>query len=162
METLCQFNKHQEDIRRIVADVFGTMLDLPVNPSTAKWSADLDLVTAAVHFAGAWKGALLLECAPDQACRFAARLMPVPAPFSMNDDVRDTLGELSNMVAGNLKSVLEPGVGLSTPSVVEGADYTLRICGDNIVSRLAFSAGAAPFWVALVEMVDDKSRNSAN
>jgi len=43
-----------------------------------------------------------------------------------DEDVRDALGELANMLAGNLKSVLPSGVVLSMPSVIEGSDYSLR------------------------------------
>ena len=114
---------------QIVDDVFGAMLNMKVEPATAAWSADLDLVTAIVHFTGTWKGAILLECTPEQAFHMTSRFMPVPRPTFMNADVRDALGELANMLAGNLKSVLTPGESLSMPSVVAGTDYTLSICG---------------------------------
>ena len=158
METPSQFDKHRADVCQIVDDVFGAMLDMKVEPATAAWSPDMDLVTSVVHFTGAWKGAILLECTLEQAFHMTARFMPVPRPTSMNDDVRDALGELANMLAGNLKSVLTPGESLSMPSVVAGTDYTLSICGGNISNRLAFSGEAGTFsftfWVTLVEMTD--------
>ena len=54
------------------------------------------------------------------------------------------------MLAGNLKPVLPPGVGLSTPSVVKGADYTLRVCGDTLCERLHFGDPAGDFRVTLI------------
>lgn len=158
METPSQVDKHRADVCQIVDNVFGAMLNMKVEPATAAWSAELDLVTAIVHFTGTWKGAILLECSPEQAFYMTSRFMPVPRPTSMNEDVRDALGELANMLAGNLKSVLTSGESLSMPSVVAGTDYTLSICGGNISNRLAFTSEGGTFsftfWVTLVEMAD--------
>ena len=150
------------DVGQMVSDIFQTMLDLSIESASDVWSADLDLVTAVVHFAGAWKGAVLLECTPDQAFDYTAKMTGVPKPSTMDDDVRDALGELANVVAGNLKSVLKPGVSLSMPSVVEGSRFTVHICGGNIVSRLVFTDGVGPFWVALVEMMDGSENEAGN
>jgi len=59
--------------------------------------------------------------------------------------VRDALGELANMLAGNLKSVLPSGVVLSMPSVIEGSDYSLRICGKRLIERCR-SGAPRIFW----------------
>jgi chemotaxis protein CheX len=96
-----------------------------------------------------------LECDRGQACHFTHRLMAVPLPQEVNDDVRDTMGELANMLGGNLKSVLPRGVVLSMPSVVEGSDYSLRVCGGHaVVERVAYRSPAGVFWVTLVELPD--------
>lgn len=52
------------------------------------------------------------------------------------DDVRDSLGEIVNMIAGNFKALLPDGAAISMPSVVEGSDYTLRVRGGRIVTNL--------------------------
>jgi chemotaxis protein CheX len=108
-----------------------------------------------VYLAGAWRGAVLLECDRSQACQFTSRLISIPVPEEVNADVRDAMGELANMLGGNLKSVLPRGVVLSMPSVVEGSDYSLRICGTNAaVERLAYASPTGVFWVTLVEVLE--------
>jgi chemotaxis protein CheX len=78
----------------------------------------------------------------------------LPLSASMNeDDVRDVLGELANMVAGNLKSLLPKGVDLSIPTVVEGRDYSLHVCGGNIVERSIFTGSAGDFCVTVIELL---------
>jgi hypothetical protein len=37
------------------------------------------------------------------------------------------------------------------PSVVEGANYSVRVCGSNRNNRMAFDSPDGPFWVTLVE-----------
>lgn len=157
MATISHLDRHQADVCRLVEDVFRSMLGLAVEPASTPWSAERDLVTAVVHFGGSRTGAVLLECLPEQAYKLTSRLMGIPEPTSMNDDVKDSLGELASMIAGNLKSVVYPGICLSMPSVVEGSDYSVRICGGNIVSRLAFTDAIGSFWLALVETADDRS-----
>jgi hypothetical protein len=62
------------------------------------------------------------------------------------------MGEIVNMVGGNLKSVLPHGVALSMPSVVQGRSYSLRVCGSNMVNHQGFVTADGPFWVTLVEV----------
>ena len=51
---------------------------------------------------------------------------------------------------GYHKPLLPHGVGLSTPSVVKGADYTLRVCGETLCERLHFADASGDFRVTLV------------
>jgi chemotaxis protein CheX len=107
----------------------------------------------AVFFAGSWQGAVLLECCRDGALAFASRLMRINPSAVSDDDARDALGEIVNMIGGNLKSVLPHSVGLSPPSVVKGKDYAYRICGNNRRERLAFDSCAGKFCVTLLQTV---------
>jgi chemotaxis protein CheX len=79
--------------------------------------------------------------------------MGIGLPAAIDDDVRDVMGELANMVAGNLKSLLPKGVDLSMPSVVVGSDYSLHVCGVNAMERMTFSSGAGDFRVTLIEIL---------
>jgi chemotaxis protein CheX len=134
---------------QIAEAVFSTMLDLPILPTEPGPEGERYELTAAVYYVGTWQGALLLECSIEQAMQWGSRLMGLPAPIAV-EDARDSLGELCNVLAGNLKPLLPPGVGLSTPSVVKGADYTLRVFGDTICERLHFADPAGDFRVTLI------------
>jgi hypothetical protein len=58
------------------------------------------------------------------------------------------------MMAGNLKPLLPPGVGVSIPSVVQGSDYSLRICGGNLFETVQFADALGTFRITLVEVVE--------
>jgi len=133
----------------IAESVFEAMLGLPLNESAAKWYSAPERVTASVNLSGDWHGAVLLECTRRQACGFAARFLSMEPVEVVDDVVRDVLGELANMVSGNLKSILGRGIQLSMPSVVDG-DYHLRICGAEKIERLAFDSAEGTFWVTLI------------
>jgi|YNPNPStandDraft_1061719.scaffolds.fasta_scaffold29519_2 chemotaxis protein CheX len=151
MQALLEMEAYREDAIRVVGDVFRTMLGIEIEPVQVVWPPEEDLINVTVHYAGAWKGALLLECTREQACLFTARLLGGDLPEQMNDDVRDAVGELANMIAGNLKPVLPPGVALSMPTLIEGTDYALRILGGNLAGMIAFRCCSGIFWVSLIE-----------
>ncbi len=138
------------ELAQIVEYVFRTMMCLEVNESSQPWIPDADRITATIHLAGEWKGALALECAPRQACAFAARFLTMDPPKTVNDMVRDVVGELANMIGGNLKCVLAGGLQLSMPSVVDGIDLSLRVCRSGIRERLVFECVEGLFSVAVL------------
>jgi chemotaxis protein CheX len=138
------------DLAQIVGSVCGAMMDLEASECDLQWFPGEDRLTAAVHLAGDWNGAVLVECSREQACRFASRFLSIDPPETVDDMVRDVLGELANMIGGNLKCLLTPGIHLSMPSVVNGSDYAFQICGAEIQRRLAFRCAEGEFWVTIL------------
>jgi chemotaxis protein CheX len=140
------------ELAQIVESVFAAMLNLEVGECGTPWFPGEGRLTAAVHLAGDWNGVVLLECDRGQACQFAGRFLSMDPPATVDDVVRDMLGELANMIGGNLKSVLSRGIHLSMPSVVDGSDYSLRVCGAGVRERLAFQCANGPFWITVLAM----------
>ena len=95
-------------------------------------------------------GQVLLECNQRQACRFAGRFLSMKPSDTVDDVVRDVLGELANMIGGNMKCGMTPGVRLSMPTVLDGSDYDLRVCGSQVSERLAFRCEDSHFWVTVL------------
>ena len=139
-----------EDLETVARSVFTSMMGLEIWPSDQPCPASAGLLTAAVYFTGEWAGATFVHCDPQPACGFAGRFLGFPAPEAVDNDVRDVIGELANMIAGNLKCTLSPGIRVSIPSVTEGADYALRVCRASVVCRAAFHTDAGAFWITLV------------
>jgi chemotaxis protein CheX len=139
-----------EMLAQIVESVFMTMMSLDVSPSDASWNPAGDRLTSFVHLTGDWNGAVLLDCNPRQACQFAGRILSMDPPDMVDDDVRDVLGELANMIGGNMKCCMPTGVRLSMPTVMEGRDYDMRICGSQILERVAFQCAEGHFWVTVL------------
>lgn len=148
MPTLTQHGAAQ--LAEAVGHVFETMLGLKAGPGAGELPVSDDLVTAAVYLSGRHRGAVLIHCLATQACEFAGRFLSVAAPSLADDEVLDVLGELTNMVAGNLPCTLLPGTLLSVPSVFEGPARRLRICGSHGAERTPFVTVSGPFWVTTV------------
>jgi chemotaxis protein CheX len=139
-----------ELLAQIVESVFTTMMSLEVSPTDEPWHSAGDRLTSFVHLTGEWNGAVLLDCTPRQACQFAGRILSMDAPEIVDDDVRDVLGELANMIGGNMKCGMAAGVTLSMPTVMKGRDYDMRICGSKVLERVAFQCAEGHFWVTVL------------
>jgi chemotaxis protein CheX len=151
--TQTTFEAYSEQAVQLFCEVFRTMLHMEVYPCSEPVNpAPEPIVTSAVYFAGSWKGAALLECNLDLAIVFTERLMSGCHPTSFDDDVRDCVGELANMLGGNIKALLPSGAELSIPTVIEGRNYSVRLCGNNSFVRLPFVCEAGTFVVIIVEV----------
>jgi chemotaxis protein CheX len=138
-------------VASVVVNVFESILAMSPEPLAAEPS-DGALLTAALHFSGGWSGATLLELSPDLARFLTSRMLGMDPPESVDGDVIDAMGELVNMIGGNLKTILPPGVELSLPSVVVGTSYSMRICGGKLVDRWMFGGDFGRFWVTIIEV----------
>ncbi|MEI9974787.1 MAG: chemotaxis protein CheX [Ignavibacteriota bacterium] len=143
---------HREDLESVVGSVFSTMMGLDVWPCDEPCPAASGMMTAAVYLTGAWTGAACIHVEPRQACDFTGHFLGTPTPDAISDDVRDVMGEIANMIAGNLKCTLAPGIRVSIPSVTDGPGYSLRVCGAHVVCRASFDTNSGPFWISLVDV----------
>jgi chemotaxis protein CheX len=139
-----------EMLSEIVKSVFLTMMDLELSNSETQWHPGGDRLTSFVQLTGEWNGAVLLECSRNQACDFAGRILAMDTPEAVDDDVRDVLGELANMIGGNMKCGMTQGVRLSMPTVLDGSAYDLHICGSQVQERLTFKCADSHFWVTVL------------
>lgn len=137
-------------VAQIVESVFITMMDLEVYPDETPWTPSNNHLTSCVRVSGEWNGALLLECNHWQARQFAGRFLSMNPPDSVTEEVEDVLGELANMIGGNIKCVMANGLELSMPMVIDGSDPWLRFPTSEIQERLAFLCAEGPFWVTLL------------
>jgi hypothetical protein len=77
-----------------------------------------DVVSSWVDVVGRWTGSVVLTTSRDTAeelCR--ALLGPAAPPVIEHEDVADAIGEIANVVGGNVKAVLPGPSGLSLPLV---------------------------------------------
>lgn len=78
------------------------------------------VVTATVRILGAWRGCVVLTTPEPLARAAAAAMLGVRTEQLSRADVADAVGELANVVAGNLKSLLPAPSTLSLPAVAAG------------------------------------------
>lgn len=138
-------------LNHIVKSVFETMLHLETNIcEEASPPEQRHHITAAVQLTGECNASVVVECADDDACRLAARFLAATAPVPMSDVVWDLLGELANMIGGNLKGVLNKGLRLSAPVVTEGGAHNPHAGnGYALCQRRAFRSADGVLWVSV-------------
>jgi len=118
-------------IRESTTGVISTMLSLEACPGEASQQHDpppLNGVMALLSFTGDWVGSGVLYCHEKLACRLSSAML-LSEVTEVNNDVLDGIGELGNMVLGNVKDRLESMVGalaMSVPTVVYGRNFQTR------------------------------------
>ena len=77
-----------------------------------------DAVSSWVEVVGPWTGAVVLTCGRATAGELSRCLLAAHAPPVLDaEDVADGMGELANVVGGNVKAALPGPSGLSLPDV---------------------------------------------
>jgi chemotaxis protein CheX len=90
-------------------------------------------VVSFIGLAGSWAGTGSVSCSPALACRICAQMLMCEAT-SVNEEVLDTVAELTNMIVGSVKTDLEQHLGplgLSIPTVVYGRNFKTKSAGNT-------------------------------
>ena len=119
-------------VRETTCHVFSTMLGLTVTQIDAniesRATVPTEGIVAMVGMAGAVSGNGCICFSKRFACQTASRFLMAEYD-EVNDEVLDAAAELSNMIIGGLKTLLEDQMGLmglSVPTVVFGDKYVTR------------------------------------
>jgi chemotaxis protein CheX len=138
-------------IRSSIQEVFEIMLGSQTGPGVNYGPGGNANITAMVGLAGELQGMMSVRCTSVAACRMAGAMLGMEIT-ECDSDVRDALGEVCNMVAGNFKAKI-PGVGvscsLSVPTVITGGDYSLHPLADGEQVIVSFTFHDEPVWVSL-------------
>lgn len=140
----------EDVVAEIVQSIFTTMVGLDVSVAEAPLSPKGEGLTSSVYLEGSWNGAVCFECNRQDACHIAGHFLSISPPDVIDDDVRDVLGELANMIGGNIKSMMSTDVRLSLPSVVDGENYKFHVCGSDVKTRTAFRFAEGVFSVTIL------------
>ncbi len=142
----------EEQVASIAQDVWESSLMLALVPHPLPEQVPPQpgpTVTGCVQITGGWNGSVFLQVSGDLATT-AAEAMFAAEPGSLSpSDVVDAVGELTNMVGGNVKSLLSAPSALSLPSVSQGSSCTVRVPGAVLLTRVALLCGTGPVFVSV-------------
>ena len=141
----------EEEILEITEATWSAMLGLDIQPSpicTASEHANSSIV-GHVGISGAWNGQVILY-GSDEMARTAASTVFAIAPEEVQEqDQIDAIYELSNIIAGNIKSLLPEPCQLSLPAVQRSTHFLFECEGHDRVSELAFECNGQPLVVTI-------------
>ncbi len=147
----------EPEIVQIVESVWATVLNREAAPC-GDGPDGAECLTGCVAITGAWTGNVLLHCDGAMARSAAAEMFGMPEDEVALDLVRDALGELTNIVGGNLKALFGGKCFLGLPTVADGSDYAVRVHGSRTVFRVPFVANGRGLVVEVAERVESAER----
>ena len=157
---------YQERISGATRDVFETMFSLHLEEATKVSAASLTGVrhVSSVCFAGDATGIVSIHVDLDLSRRMAAGMLGMePEELEGEGEIQDMLGELGNIVGGNLKSALtDTGLrcALSTPSFTTGSDFMIETLNLERYERFAFAMGEHTVFVEMGIKISELAKAS--
>lgn len=145
----------KEDINRIITDIWTSILGFEieyVHEGVTLPKGERSMV-GCIQIAGEWEGAVTLFCPDSLVLKATASMFGMGEDEVSDEEMQDTLGELTNMTAGNINTLLPPGCCISLPSVAEGIDYKVTIPGGRITCQLGFLCEGQPMIATIMERV---------
>jgi flagellar motor switch protein FliN len=127
-----------------IVEVFDTMVSMEIEHSDSEPedTGGVSRMVAGVNFAGNVAGILNIQVTSDLARLMTANMLDMePEELDGDGEIKDLLSEVSNIVGGNLKSVLnDAGLAcvLSTPSMTYGGDFTIKSLNMERFERFVF------------------------
>jgi chemotaxis protein CheX len=109
-----------EDLLSITEQVWASYLDPEgVSPLIPLPPGDLPRdISASVSVTGAWKGHIVVACSTPGAKNAAGALLGIDLADVTPEDITDAVGELVNIIGGNVKGLMPEPSALSLPVVV--------------------------------------------
>ena len=144
METILTLDI-KTSITKSVLDVFDTMPSFQLEPVQDKDDADSNemRIVGSVNFAGQVSGIIHIHVNKDFALIMTSAMLGItPEEIEGEDEIKDVISELSNIIGGNLKSFFNDSgfyCALSTPSITLGDDFIIKSLNTERYESLSFN-----------------------
>jgi chemotaxis protein CheX len=106
-----------EDILTLTQEVWASILDIPIEITQPENMSGVVLVRGVVEIEGPWSGTVTVACSRRLATMITAQMFEVAPAEASHDDIVDAVGEIANMIGGNVKALLPGPSTLGLPSV---------------------------------------------
>ncbi len=128
------------------------MMEIAVHgEQTTKSMALKESISGVIGLAGTHKGVLAIHIPNKVAMAITSAFLGMDV-IEMNEDVEDAVGELANMLGGNVKSILSENgrdISLSLPSTITGQNYDFQPTKEAERIIIPFHCAAGEFAIDL-------------
>lgn len=145
---------HAQYIIESTQEIFSSMIMLEVTagkPYKRNKSVLTGSISGIIGLAGTIKGLLAIHLPNQVALDVTTAFLGMDVE-EIDEDVRDAIGELANMLGGNLKTALDPkgsDVKLSMPSTIYGEEYSIDCIAEANEIVIPFELDGNTFLVEL-------------
>ena len=118
-------------------EVFETMIYMSVEQCPDCITVEGDSLLGSITFTGSIEGCLAVSCDMDSAKTIACNMLAMEGDDSISEsEIRDAMGEISNMLLGSVKAdLIKKGIGnldVSIPCVVSGRELTSSLGEESV------------------------------
>jgi flagellar motor switch protein FliN len=144
-----------------VIELFDVMLGMEVEMSDTEGPSDLKMekTMGEISFAGEVTGSLQFMVSTEFARLMTSAILGMePGEIDDEEEVKDVIGEVTNITAGNLKAAFnDSGLGckISPPHITTGTDFTIETAHMDRTERYAFKLRRHEIFVEVCVKIDD-------
>jgi chemotaxis protein CheX len=150
---------NENDLAEMVEQVWESYLDPEgINPLIPTYDENQPSeVHSSVSITGSWSGYVVYASSTTAARRAAAAFLAMEPEEVSQEDLTDVLGELANIVGGNVKAMLPPGALLSLPQVVLAPESTAHYPNAQRISGIYGVWDGEPVSVSMWQSRSEKN-----
>ncbi len=139
MSTTTILDQYKEYLKKATQDVFETMVYMTAEPAGEAGEDQAGQISceviASLGFTGTVNGIIITSCSMELARKITANMLGIDvSEIGSNSEVGDAMGEITNMIAGNVKNKwVEDGgrMELSVPMVAMGEPLQAAISSNH-------------------------------
>ena len=145
----------EKEIQEYTQLVCSTLLGYEVNPIPGSYDEPLsNTVSGSVQITGEWNGSIMLTLSSSLVNLLTETLFSLETGKASIEDKKDAVGELVNMIGGNIKALLPQPSRLSVPLLaLEG--HALYFPSTKMVAHCQFECAKKPFALSLYEQAEN-------
>ena len=154
---------NENDLAEMVEQVWESYLDPEgVSPLIPTYDENQPSeVHSSVSITGSWTGHVVYASSTAAARRAAAAFLAMEVDEVSQEDLSDVLGELVNIVGGNVKAMLPPGCFLSLPQVALAPESMTKYPNTDRISGVYGLWDGEPVNVSMWRSRTDKKEGEA-
>lgn len=138
-------------LHELVDNVWSSMLGLPLRPSLKPYEQNgAGRISSTVSIAGSWEATVVIDLPLSAARTVTATMFEMDEAEVDESEIHDAVGELVNMIGGNVKGLAEGDCKLSLPTVADGRDFTLSVRNSSVEAESVFETGDTQFLVQVL------------
>jgi chemotaxis protein CheX len=145
----------EKEVQQYTQLVCSTLLGYEVNPLPGSYDiSSADTVSGSVQVTGKWHGIIMISLPSTMVNTLTENLFSLEPGKASTEDRKDAVGELINMIGGNIKALLPQPSTLSVPLLaLEGNSQYFP--STKTVTHCQFGCDGKTFALSLYEQVEN-------
>lgn len=145
----------ENELVQYVEMVWSSILDANVQRSHDLYPSDSTNVESCVQITGTWMGLVAINCPEPLAHRIAEIMFQMAPGSAGQEELQDALGEITNMIGGNMKALMPPPCHLSLP-IVAVSGHSLHFPMTEVVCKVTMKSLDHLFQVTIMKQKESK------
>ena len=145
---------HSECVEAAIKEILGSMCGLEISPLEDKDLSAGGVLVAVISIMGEVQWSIFIGLPAKTAEALMVKFAGFEITFA-SDDMGDAVGELANILAGDVKrKLVAKGVkcNISLPSVIRAESLHVLVQRASTVARTCYSTDVGEFWTGLVSL----------